>query len=428
VVEVRHIAGRSDHGGTRAHRASPRLNAPAAATRGPLDGLLVVDLSRILAGPYCTMTLGDLGARVIKVERPGTGDDTRAWGPPFWNGISTYYLAINRNKESLTLDLEHAEGRRLLAALVVRADVLVENFRPGRLERWGFGYDACAALNPRLIYASVSGYGLDGPDRDRAGYDLIAQGEGGVMSVTGEEGTPPLKTGVSQADIVAGLWLTSGILAALHARNTSGRGQRVDTSLLDGQIGLLAYHATNTWATGEAPARQGNRHSNLMPYGAWHCRDAWITLGAGNDALFAALCAALGGPLAGLAADPRFATAPARVTHRAALDEALTRALGGLAADDALARLRAAGVPSGRVRSVPEALADPQVAGRGMVVPLAHPSIPGFRTTGTPVRLSATPAAPRSAPPALGAHTGRVLAELGCDAATIARLRAAGAA
>jgi formyl-CoA transferase len=404
---------------------APAPLAPPAA--GPLADLVVLDLSRILAGPYCTMTLGDLGARVIKVEQPGRGDDTRSWGPPFWNGISTYYLAINRNKESVTLDLEHPEARRVLAALVGRADVLVENFRPGRLERWGFGPAACAALNPRLVYASVSGYGLDGDDRDRAGYDLIAQGEGGVMSVTGDEGTPPMRSGVSQADIVAGLWLVGGILAALHARERTGRGQRVDTSLLDGQIGLLAYHATNHWATGESPGRLGNRHPNLMPYGAWRCRDAWVTIGVGNDALFAGLCDALGGPLAGLAADPRFATAPLRVEHREALDRALSERLAGLDADDALARLRAAGVPSGRVRTVPEALADPQVAGRGMVVPLAHPTIPGFRVTGTPIRFSAAEAAPRTAPPALGADTVRVLGELGYDAAALARLRAEGA-
>ena len=393
---------------------------------GPLDGLLVVDLSRILAGPYCTMTLGDLGARVIKVEQRGTGDDTRTWGPPFWKGISAYYLAINRNKESITLDLDRAEGRAILEALVARADVLVENFRPGRLERWGFGYDACAAKNPRLVYASVSGYGLEGPDRDRAGYDLIAQGEGGVMSVTGEADDPPLRAGVSHADIVAGLWLVNGILAALYARERTGRGQRVDTSLLDGQVGLLAYHATNTWATGLAPERLGNRHPNLVPYGAWHCRDAWITLGAGNDGLFRALCAALGGAMAGLCEEARFATAHARVEHRAELDAALAHSLEGLDADDALARLRAAGVPSGRVRTVPEALADPQVALRDMVVPLDHDTIPDFRVTGTPVKLSATPARPRSAPPLLGADTERVLAELGHDAASIARLRAAG--
>ena len=394
---------------------------------GPLDGLLVVDLSRILAGPYCTMTLGDLGARVIKVEQPGTGDDTRSWGPPFWNGISAYYLAINRNKESITLDLDREEGRAVLAALVDRADVLVENFRPGRLERWGFGYEACAARNPRLVYASVSGYGLEGPDRDRAGYDLIAQAEGGVMSVTGEADHPPLRAGVSHADIAAGLWLVGGILAALYTRERSGRGQRVDTALLDGQVGLLAYHATNTWATGAPPERLGNRHPNLVPYGAWRCRDAWITLGAGNDLLFSALCKALGGALAGLPADPRFATAPARVAHRTEVDQALDATLGALDAGDALARLRTAGVPSGRVRTVPEALADPQVMARDMVVPLPHPAIPDFKVTGLPVKLSATPGRPRSAPPALGADTGRVLAELGHDEASIARLRAAGA-
>ena len=399
----------------------------AAAAPGPLDGILVVDLSRILAGPYCTMTLGDLGARVIKVEAPGTGDDTRGWGPPFWNGISTYFLAVNRNKESVTLDLDRAEGRAVLAALIARADVLVENFRPGRLERWGFGYDACAAMNPRLVYASVSGYGITGPDRDRAGYDLIAQGEGGVMSVTGGADDPPLKAGVSHADIVAGLWLTNGILAALLARERSGSGQRVDTSLLDGQVGLLAYHATNTWATGTAPERLGNRHPNLVPYGAWRCKDAWITLGAGNDALFAALCGALGGPASGLAADPRFARGPARVEHRAALDAALSAALAPLDADAALARLRAAGVPSGRVRTVPEALADPQILAREMVVALPHPAIPDLRVTGTPIKLSATPGRPRSAPPVLGADTDRVLNELGHDDAAIARLRAAGA-
>ncbi len=403
------------------------MSAIAPAATGPLAGLLVVDLSRILAGPYCTMTLGDLGARVIKVEAPRTGDDTRNWGPPFWKGISTYYLAINRNKESITLDLDTAEGRDALRRLVERADVLVENFRPGTLDRWGFDFATCSALNPRLVYASLSGYGLDGPDRDRAGYDLIAQGEGGVMSVTGEAGGSPFKAGVSQADIVAGLWLLSGILAALYAREKSGRGQRVDTSLLDGQIGLLTYHATNTWATGEAPVQLGNRHPNLMPYGTFRCRDAWITIGAGNDALFGALCRALGDATNDLPADPRFATGPARVEHRAALDAALDAALVELDADDALARLRAAGVPSGRVRTVPEALADPQVVAREMVVALPHPTIADFRVTGLPIKLSATPGAPRTAPPPLGADTDAVLAELGYDAASIARLRAAGA-
>jgi crotonobetainyl-CoA:carnitine CoA-transferase CaiB-like acyl-CoA transferase len=392
---------------------------------GALDGLLVVDLSRILAGPYCTMTLGDLGARVIKIEEPGQGDDTRTWGPPFWHGTSTYFLAVNRNKESVTLDLKHADARAALWRLIERADVLVENFRPGTLERLGFGWDACRARNPRLVYASISGYGVTGPEATRPGYDLIAQGEGGVMSLTGEPDGTPMKAGVSQADVVAGLWALSGILAALVARGRTGEGQRVDASLLDGQLGLLAYHATNFWGAGEPPERLGNRHPNLTPYGTFPCADGWITIGAGNDTLFAKLCTALDAPE--LVARTEFATNPSRLAHRDALERELSARTRPLAAEEALARLRAAGVPGGRVRSVPEALAAAQTIAREMVVPLAHPSIPDFRVVGTPVKLSATPGRPRTAPPALGEHTERVLAELGHDAAAIARLRAAGA-
>jgi formyl-CoA transferase/CoA:oxalate CoA-transferase len=398
---------------------------PLQSPAGALSGLFVVDLSRVLAGPYCTMTLGDLGARVIKIEEPGKGDDTRTWGPPFWGGVSCYYLSVNRNKESVTLDLKSEGGRDVLWRLIERADVLVENFRPGTLDRLGFGYDACHAKNERLIYASVSGYGVTGPEAQRAGYDLIAQGEGGVMSVTGEPDGAPMKAGVSQADIVAGMWALSGILAALVARGTSGLGQRVDASLLDGQIGLLAYHATNHWATGEDPERLGNRHPNLTPYGTFACKDGWITVGAGNDALFGKLCAALGAPALGARAE--FATNPARLAGRAALESELSRLFGTLSAEDALAKLRTAGVPAGRVRSVPEALAAPQTLARGMVVPLAHPGIPDFKTTGVPVKLSDTPGVPRSAPPALGAHTDAVLHELGYDAAAITQLRAVGA-
>ncbi len=391
---------------------------------GALDGLLVVDLSRVLAGPYCTMTLGDFGARVIKVEEPGKGDDTRSWGPPFWHGESTYYLAINRNKESLTLDLKAPGGKEILWRLIARADILVENFRPGTLERLGFGYEACAMRNPRLIYASVSGYGQTGPEASRGGYDLIALGEGGVMSVTGRPEDPPMKAGVSQADIVAGLWALNGILAALVARAQTGRGQRVDASLLEGQIGLLAYYTTNYWATGEPPERLGNRHPNLTPYGTYRCRDAWITVGAGNDGLFAKLCAVLGD--AGLAARPQFATNADRLTHRNTLEDALAPLFEALDADIALARLREAGVPAGRVRGVPEVLADPQVLAREMVVPLPHPRIPGYRTTGVPVKLSDTPGRPRTGPPLLGEHTERILGELGYSLDDAARLRAAG--
>ncbi len=402
--------------------AGDPAGAPPA---GPLDGLLVVDLSRILAGPSCTMTLGDLGARVIKIEEPSDGDDTRAWGPPFWHGEACYFLAVNRNKESVTLDLKHEGARAALWSLIERADVLVENFRPGTLERLGFGWEVCHARNPRLVYASISGYGVTGPEATRPGYDLIAQGEGGVMSLTGEPDGTPMKAGVSQADVVAGMWCLSGILAALYAREKTGRGQRVDASLLDGQLSLLAYHTANYWGTGEPPERLGNRHPNLTPYGTFPCLDAWITIGAGNDSLFAKLCKALGAPA--LAEWPAYATNASRLAHRAALEAELAAFTRARTADEMLAALRAAGVPAGRVRTVPEALAAPQTLAREMVVPLAHPTIPDFKTIGTPVKLSDTPGRPRSAPPALGEHTARVLAELGIDAAAQARLREEGA-
>ena len=390
--------------------------------QGALDGITVVDLSRVLAGPYCTMTLGDLGARIVKIEEPGKGDDTRTWGPPFWGGISCYYLSVNRNKESVTLDLKAPAAKEVLWQLIERADVLVENFRPGTLERLGFSWDECSKRNPRLIYASVSGYGITGPESSRAGYDLIAQGEGGVMSLTGEPDGAPMKAGVSQADIVAGMWTLSGILAALVARSTSGRGQRVDASLLDGQIGLLAYYTANYWSAGEDPERLGNRHPNLTPYGTFPCKDAWITIGAGNDSLFAKLCAAIG-----LKDDPRFTTNPLRLQHRAELEEEIGKLTRAHLANDLLEILKKAGVPAGRVRTVPEALAAPQTLAREMVVPLKHPTIPDFKVAGIPVKLGGTPGRPRSAPPALGEHTDAVLRELGYSAEDCEKMRSEGA-
>jgi crotonobetainyl-CoA:carnitine CoA-transferase CaiB-like acyl-CoA transferase len=389
---------------------------------GALDGITVVDLSRVLAGPYCTMTLGDLGARIIKIEEPGKGDDTRTWGPPFWGGISCYYLSVNRNKESVTLDLKAPAGKEVLWKLIERADVLVENFRPGTLDRLGFSYDECSKRNPKLIYASISGYGVTGPESSRAGYDLIAQGEGGVMSLTGEPDGAPMKAGVSQADIVAGMWALSGILAALVARSASGKGQRVDASLLDGQIGLLAYYTANYWSAGNDPERLGNRHPNLTPYGTFPCKDAWITIGAGNDSLFGKLCAAIG-----LSQDPRFVTNPLRLQHRAELEQEIGTLTRNHDADALLEILKKAGVPAGRVRTVPEALAAPQTLAREMVVPLKHPTIPDFKVAGIPVKLGGTPGRPRTAPPSLGEHTDAVLSELGYSDEVRSRLRQEGA-
>jgi crotonobetainyl-CoA:carnitine CoA-transferase CaiB-like acyl-CoA transferase len=389
----------------------------------PLDGILVADLSRILAGPYCTMTLGDLGARVIKVEAPRRGDDTRGWGPPFWNGESAYFLAVNRNKESLSLDLKQERGREVLWRLLERTDVLVENFRPGTLAGWGLSWQAVHERNPRLVYCAVSGYGLTGPDRDRPGYDLIAQAEGGVMSLTGEPGGPPMKAGVSQADIVAGLWATVGILAALEARRVTGKGQQVETSLLEGQWSLLAYHATNWWS-GAAPERLGNQHPNLTPYGMYAASDGHLTVGVGSEALWARFCETLEAPE--LAARPEFKTNAQRVRHRKALDDELLKCFARRTVAEWLQRLGKAGIPCGKVRSVAEVLTDPQAAARGAIARLPHPRIPDYRCIGLPVHFSETPGTAGTAPPLLGQHTAAVLAELGYSKEEVGELKAAG--
>ena len=389
----------------------------------PLQGLFVLDLSRILAGPYCTMTLGDLGARVVKIEVPGRGDDTRGWGPPFWNGESAYFLAVNRNKESVTLDLKSKEGHAILWKLVERADILVENFRPGTLSRWGFSWEALSSSNPRLVYCSISGYGLSGPDAERPGYDLIAQGEGGVMSLTGEPDGGPMKAGVSQADIVAGLWATVGVLAALAARRATGKGQLVESSLLEGQLSLLAYHATNFWA-GAEPERLGNQHPNLTPYGSYAAADGHFTVGVGSESLWKAFCSVLEEP--SLATRPMFASNAARVEHRAQLDAALAPLFAERTVDDWLARLRSAGIPCGKVRTVPEVLADPHAAARGMFAELPHLGIPGFRTVNLPLHFSQSQTGAATSPPLLGQHTDRVLQELGISPHEVTRLRASG--
>lgn len=390
-----------------------------------LDGLLVCDLSRVLAGPYCTMILGDFGARIIKVESPRGGDDTRAWGPPFLEGESTYFLSINRNKESLTLDFKAPTGREALWRLIERADVLVENFRAGTLERAGFGYAACAERNPRLVYASVSGYGQHGPDAERPGYDLIAQGEGGIMSLTGDADGPPFKTGVSYADVTAGMWALNGILTALYVRERTGRGQQVDAALLDGQIGLLGYQAAGYLATGRTPTRQGNRHPTITPYETYASADGFLNVACGTDRQWQAFCAALDRP--DLSRDARFTTSAERVARRSELEALLVPLLCARPTAEWLERLRAADVPAGAVRTVPEALESDQVRARGMIVSVEHPTVGALRLTGTPVHLSDTPGRPRRPPPLLGEHSASILTGLlGYTATDVAAMIAAG--
>jgi formyl-CoA transferase/CoA:oxalate CoA-transferase len=383
-------------------------------TRGrfvaPLTGVTIVDLSRVLAGPYCTMLAADMGARVIKIEHPERGDDTRAWGPPFIEGESAYYLSVNRNKESVALDFKTPDGRAALDALIARADVLVENFRPGTLDALGLGYRDLAARHPRLIYVSISGFGHTGPRRDEAGYDAVAQAESGLMSITGTADGPPVRLGVAIADIASGMFAYQGLLAALIARDRTGRGQHVDVGLLDAATALLTYQASRAFATGVAPGRSGNRHQSIAPYDTFDTADGALVLAVGNDALWPRFCRVAGLDLQ--AADARYATNAGRVTHYDELRPVIATALSRRPARDWIHALRAAGVPCGAVRSVVDALADPQLAAREMVVTVDHPTIGPLPLLGVPVKLSDTPGSVRTAPPRLGEHTEHVLNEL----------------
>jgi len=389
----------------------------------PLDGLTILDFTRVLAGPYCTMQLADLGARVIKIEQPGRGDDTRAWGPPFVRGESAYFLSINRNKESVALDLKHSRARGILDALVSRADVIVENFRPGTMERLGLGYDTLAATHSRLVYCSISGFGQTGPRRAEAGYDAMMQAEAGLMSITGAADGPPFRLGVAIGDIATGMFAVQGILAALYARERSQRGQRVDIAMLDAVTALLTYQASIAFATGDTPRRMGNRHPSIAPYDTFTAADGEFVLSVGNDDQFRRLAGILQRPQLGI--DPQYATNADRVRHYDALRDTLSRLFSSWTRADLLAALTAAGVPCSAVRSVTEALQDPQLSAREMIVPLEHVSAGGIRVLGSPLKLSETPASVRTPPPALGQHTDAVLREIGLSDSDIASLRAA---
>jgi crotonobetainyl-CoA:carnitine CoA-transferase CaiB-like acyl-CoA transferase len=388
---------------------------------GPLAGFTVLDLTRVLSGPYCTMVLGDLGARIVKVEQPGKGDDTRHWGPPFVGGESAYFLSINRNKESVTLDFKPAEGRQILERLIARADVLVENFRPGTLDRAGFGWEALRDRFPRLVYASISGYGQTGPRRSEAGYDAVMQAEGGLMSVTGEADRPGYRLGVAITDMVSGLYCAQGITAALLARERSGHGQHVDIGMLDTTAALLTYQAANWFTTGETPKRQGNRHATIAPYETFTTRDGEIVIAVGNDEIWKRFCTAAGLPE--LADDARFTTNKDRMANYQAMRPPIDRVFRTATCAEWIARLNAAGVANGEVRDIGQMLNDPQLAARNMIETMLHPTIGATRVIGAPIKLSKDPASLRTPPPVLGQHTDAVLKEIGYDAATIASLR-----
>lgn len=378
----------------------------------PLDDLLILDLSRVLSGPYCTMALADMGARVIKIEHPASGDDTRRFGPPFLGGESSYFLSVNRGKESVALDMKSPEGQAALWRLVERADVLVENFRPGVLDRLGFSFAACEGRNPRLIYCSISGFGHHGlPEwRAKPGYDLVLQGMGGLQGLTGPAGGEPFKVGTSIADLVTGMLAFQGVLLALIARGRTGRGQHVDIAMLDGQVSLLTYQAGIYFAEGRVPTRMGNQHPSIAPYETYQAADGYLNLAVGNDSLWGAFTRVAGVPT--LTADPRFTTNRDRVHHR----EALAQVLGPLMKSRTVAlwvkELEEAGVPCGPILSLDQVLEHPQVKAREMVVGLEHPAAGPIRVTGVPIRLSDTPGAVGAPPPTLGQHTAAVLAEV----------------
>jgi crotonobetainyl-CoA:carnitine CoA-transferase CaiB-like acyl-CoA transferase len=381
----------------------PRGGAPV--NRGPLEGLVVADFSRVLAGPFATMLLGDLGADVVKVEHPGGGDETRAWGPPWHGGHSTYYLAVNRNKRSVALDLKTEAGRRAARALAGRADVLVENFKAGAPERLGLGFEEVARENPGLVWCSISGFGR-GAGAELPGYDFLVQATSGLMSITGPAGGEPTKVGVALVDVLTGLYAFGGVLAALGQRERTGRGQRVEVSLLGSALASLVNQASSYLCTGRPPVAMGNRHPSIAPYETLATADRPLVVAVGNDGQFARLCRVLGLPEA--AADPRFATNADRVTNRDALVGLLEEALAARGADDWVAELAGAEVPCGLVNDVGEAFA---LAERLGLDPVADSG--GIPQVANPIRLSGSPASYRRPPPALGEHTAEVLAWLG---------------
>ena len=390
-----------------------------------LENVRVVDLTQALAGPYCTMLLGDMGADVIKIETPGSGDQSRGWGPPFIEGESAYFLSINRNKRSLTLDIKSAEGRAVLHKLIAKADVFVCNIpKESSRRRAGVDVETLQALNPRLIYCQISGYGSNGPYAERPGYDLIAQGEAGLMSVTGEPEGEPVRYPIPIADITTGLYSTMGILAALLTREKTGQGQVLDMTLMESQSAWLTMLASSLLNGGQEPQRLGNTHPNIVPYQVFKTQDNYIILTVGTEKLWHAFCDAL--ELEPLKKDPRFATNADRNKNRGELIPVLAELFARHPADYWLDRLKDTGIPNGPINTIADTLAHPQHSARHFMVELQHPLVGPVKSMGNPVNLSATPVSYRLAPPTLGQHTSEVLAELGYDEATVASFRQQG--
>lgn len=402
---------------------------------GALSHIRVLDLSRILAGPWAGQILADLGADVIKVERPGPGDDTRGWGPPWIKddqgqdtSVAAYYLCSNRNKRSITVDITQPEGQDIVRRLAAQSDVVLENFKLGGLKQYGLDYDSLKAVNPRLVYCSITGFGQDGPYAPRAGYDFLIQGLGGLMSITGrpdgEPGAGPMKVGVALTDILTGLYATNAVLAALAWREQSGEGQYIDMALLDVQVACLANQAMNYLATGSNPRRMGNAHPSIVPYQDFPTADGHMILAIGNDGQFARFCEVAGRPE--LAVDARFATNRARVENRAELIPLLNEITATRTTAEWIGQLEARAVPCGPINGLAEVFADPQVQARGLAVKMPHPEAGEVPLVASPIRLSKTPVEYRRAPPLVGEHTDEILADLGVDAAGIAGLRERG--
>ncbi|MBI4473895.1 MAG: CoA transferase, partial [Acidobacteria bacterium] len=390
----------------------------------PLDDLFVVDLSRILSGPVCTMLMADMGAEVVKIEPPPTGDDSRQWGPPFIGGISTYFLSINRNKKSLGLNLKSEEGRSILWRLIDRADVLIENFRPGVLDKLGFGYEAVSNKNPRVVFCSVSGFGQTGPYRDRPGYDVIAQGESGVMDLTGYPDRPPVKLGASLADIVTGLYAFQGILLALLARHRTGKGQHVDVALLDSMVSTLTYQALIYLTTGKSPTRMGTRHPSIVPYECFVVKDGFVNIAVTNHKQWVNFCKVLGFPEA--ANDPRFEKMEARLAHYDELKRMIDRVLLTRTRVEVIGSMSEVGIPAGPVNTVSDIMEDPQIHAREMVRELTHPDYGPLRVLGIPIKLSETSGAVETAPPRFGENNREILARIGYGDAEIAKFTKSG--